>query len=108
MWLSELGQTLAHALVISIVAGVTIRTVAEQIAGAMRVVRAMPNVPALVREGITALGLGAVLCLRLTVVWLERYSTVVWSRVLVEEHLMDAVTGLSGSGPAYIFRPLRR
>ena len=44
--LSELGPTLAHALVISIVAGVTIRTIAEQMAGVMRVVRAMPNTPA--------------------------------------------------------------
>ena len=57
--LSELGPTLAHALVISIVAGVTIRTIAEQIAGATRVVRAMPNTPALVREGMTSLAMGA-------------------------------------------------
>ena len=53
--LSELGPILAHALVISIVAGVMIRTIAEQTGRATRVVRAMPNTPALVREGMTAL-----------------------------------------------------
>jgi pyrroline-5-carboxylate reductase len=105
--LSELGQTqtLAHALVISIVAGVTIRTVAEQIAGAMRVVRAMPNVPALVREGMTALALGSAVSeadSRLA----RTIFNVVGRVVLVEEHLMDAVTGLSGSGPAYIFQAI--
>lgn len=44
--LSELGPALAQSLVISIVAGVTIKTIAEQMGGAMRVVRAMPNTPA--------------------------------------------------------------
>ena len=103
--LSELGQTLAHALVISIVAGVTIRAVAEQIAGAMRVVRAMPNVPALVREGMTALALGSAVSeadSRLA----RTIFNVVGRVVLIEEHLMDAVTGLSGSGPAYIFQAI--
>ncbi|TKB67282.1 MAG: pyrroline-5-carboxylate reductase [Nitrospira sp.] len=103
--LSELGQTLAHALVISIVAGVTIRTIAEQIAGTMRVVRAMPNVPALVREGMTALALGDGVSeddSRLVRAVFE----VVGRVVLVEERMMDAVTGLSGSGPAYIFQAI--
>ena len=100
--LSELGPTLAHALVISIVAGVTIRTIAEQIAGAMRVIRAMPNVPALVREGMTALALGSAVSendSRLARTVFESVGRV----VLVEERLMDAVTGLSGSGPAYVY-----
>jgi pyrroline-5-carboxylate reductase len=103
--LSELGPTLAHALVISIVAGVTIRTIAEQIAGAMRVVRAMPNIPALVREGMTALALGSAVSeddSRLARTVFE----VVGRVVLVEERLMDAVTGLSGSGPAYVFQAI--
>jgi pyrroline-5-carboxylate reductase len=103
--LSELGPILAHALVISIAAGVTIRTIAKQIAGAMRVVRAMPNVPALVREGMTALALGSAVSeddSRLARTVFE----VVGRVVLVEERLMDAVTGLSGSGPAYIFQAI--
>jgi len=105
--LSELGPTptLAHALVISIAAGVTIRAIAEQIAGTMRVIRAMPNVPALVREGMTALALGSAVSeddSRLARTVFESVGRV----VLVEERLMDAVTGLSGSGPAYIFQAI--
>ena len=103
--LSELGPILAHALVISIVAGVTIRTISEQMAGAMRVVRAMPNTPALVREGMTSLAVGAGVSdddVRLVRTIFEAVGLV----VLVEERLMDAVTGLSGSGPAYVFQAI--
>ncbi|HSF66480.1 MAG TPA: pyrroline-5-carboxylate reductase [Nitrospiraceae bacterium] len=103
--LSELGPILAHVLVISIVAGAPIRTITEQIAGEARVVRAMPNVPALVREGMTALALGSAVSeddSRLARTVFE----VVGRVVLVDERLMDAVTGLSGSGPAYIFQAI--
>ena len=103
--LSELGPILARALVISIVAGVMIRTIAEQVGGATRVVRAMPNTPAMVREGMTALSMGAGVSdadARLVRVIFEAVGRV----VLVEERLMDAVTGLSGSGPAYVFQAI--
>ena len=102
--LSELGPIL-DALVISIVAGVTIRTIAEQAGGATRVVRAMPNTPALVREGMTALAMGAGVSdedVRLVRTIFEAVGLV----VAVEERLMDAVTGLSGSGPAYVFQAI--
>jgi pyrroline-5-carboxylate reductase len=103
--LSELGPTLAHALVISIVAGVTIRTIAEQAGGATRVVRAMPNTPALVREGMTALVMGAGVSDDDAGLVRTIFETV--GRVVaVEERLMDAVTGLSGSGPAYVFQAI--
>ena len=100
--LSDLGPSLAHALVISIVAGVTIRTIAEQIAGAMRVVRAMPNTPAVVREGMTALAMGSAVSEDDSQIARTVFEAV-GRVVLVEERLMDAVTGLSGSGPAYVF-----
>jgi len=103
--LSELGPTLAHALVISIVAGVMIRTIEEQTGSVTRVVRAMPNTPALIREGMTALAPGAGVSnedVRLVRKMFEAVGLV----VLVEERMMDAVTGLSGSGPAYIFQAI--
>ena len=103
--LSELAPTLAHALVISIVAGATIRTIAGRMGGATRVVRAMPNTPALVREGMTALATGAGVSdddIQLVRTVFEAVGLV----VLVEERLMDAVTGLSGSGPAYVFQAI--
>jgi len=103
--LSELGPILAHALVISIVAGATIGMIAEQIAGESRIVRTMPNTPALIREGMTALAPGAGVSnedVGLVRTMFEAVGLV----VLVEERLMDAVTGLSGSGPAYIFQAI--
>jgi pyrroline-5-carboxylate reductase len=103
--LSEVGPHLIHGLVISIVAGVTIRTIAEQTGGAARVVRAMPNTPALVREGMTALAMGVGVSdddAGLVRMIFETVGRV----VAVEERLMDAVTGLSGSGPAYVFQAI--
>ncbi len=103
--LSELGPMLAHALVISIVAGVKRSTIEEQISGGGRVVRAMPNIPALVREGMTALTLGSAVSENDGHV-ARMVFEVVGRVVLVEEQLMDAVTGLSGSGPAYVFQAI--
>ena len=103
--LSELGPILAHALVISIVAGATIGMIAEQIAWESRIVRTMPNTPALIREGMTALAPGAGVSnedVGLVRTMFEAVGLV----VLVEERLMDAVTGLSGSGPAYRFQAI--
>lgn len=100
--LSEAGPALAGKLVVSIAAGVTMAWISERIAGPRGIVRAMPNTPALVREGVTALAYPADLRAEdLTAV--RALFEAVGSVVSVEERLMDAVTGLSGSGPAYVF-----
>ena len=103
--LAEIGATLAHALVVSIAAGVTIKSIADRMTGTARVIRGMPNTPAVIREGVTALAFGS------TVpeadVQLARAMFEAVGRVVpVEERLMDAVTGLSGSGPAYVFQAI--
>ncbi len=90
-----------HTLVLSIAAGVTI-TELERLAPGRPVVRAMPNTPALVRQGAAAIAGGAhadELHLALAESLLGAVGTV----VRVPEHQLDAVTGLSGSGPAYVF-----
>lgn len=100
--LSEVGPALSGKLVVSIAAGVTVAWIRERVVQPRGIVRAMPNTPALVREGVTALAyqpdlsaddVAAVRCV----------FEAVGSVVAVEERLMDAVTGLSGSGPAYVF-----
>jgi pyrroline-5-carboxylate reductase len=100
--LKEVGGALAGKLVVSIAAGVTTDWICARIAAPRGMVRAMPNTPVLVREGMTALayrtGLQAGDLAAVRVLF-EATGSV----VLVEEGLMDAVTGLSGSGPAYIF-----
>ncbi len=103
--LKETKSALSKRLVISIVAGATIRSIVEQTTTAATVIRAMPNTPAVVREGMTALAKGPGVSeddIQLTRGIFEAVGRV----VLVEERLMDAVTGLSGSGPAYVFQAI--
>jgi pyrroline-5-carboxylate reductase len=89
------------ALVLSIAAGVTLATLEAALPG-RAVVRAMPNTPALVREGAAAIAAGTAATdadLELA----ERVLGAVGVVVRVPESQLDAVTGLSGSGPAYVF-----
>jgi pyrroline-5-carboxylate reductase len=87
--------------VVSIMAGMTIASVAENCGGS--VVRAMPNTPALIGRGITV----AVAATNVTAgqrdtadALLRAIGSVEW---IEDERLMDAVTAVSGSGPAYVF-----
>lgn len=100
--LTEIRLELAGRLVVSVVAGAPIGRIADACGTKTRVVRTMPNTPAMVREGMTGMALGPgvgpedVACVR------QMFESV-GKVVPVEERLMDAVTGLSGSGPAYVF-----
>lgn len=100
--LNEVGQALAGKLIVSIAAGVTISWIRERIVAPRGIVRAMPNTPALVRAGATALAYETDLAAG-DVTAVRALFEAVGSVVSVEERLMDAVTGLSGSGPAYVF-----
>jgi pyrroline-5-carboxylate reductase len=91
----------AGALVLSIAAGVTIATV-EAAAPGRPVVRAMPNTAALVRRGAAAIAPGRHAGDH-DLAAAERILGSVGIVVRVDESLLDAVTGLSGSGPAYVF-----
>ena len=101
--LREVGDQLKpNALVISIAAGVDTETIEEAVSDGVRVVRAMPNTPALVGAGATAISAGK----HADETDLQTARAVfdaVGITVQLEESHLDAVTGLSGSGPAYIF-----
>ena len=101
--LSEVAAAgLKSKLILSIAAGVTTDRIEKALGAAIPVVRAMPNMPAIAGEGITAISPG-------------RYAgpshmktakdllSVIGSVIVVEEGLIDAVTAISGSGPAYFF-----
>ena len=88
-------------LVLSIAAGTTTAMIEECVPG-RPVVRAMPNTPAIVRQGASAIAAGSVATeAHLDIA--ERLLGAVGVVVRVSEKLLDAVTGLSGSGPAYVF-----
>ena len=90
-------------IVLSIAAGIRIEDLARWLGGHRRIVRAMPNTPALIGKGISGVyaseridTAGRALCAAV----LEAGGDIVW---VAEEAMLDAVTGVSGSGPAYVF-----
>jgi pyrroline-5-carboxylate reductase len=89
-------------LVISIAAGVTTQQILEGLGAQRRVVRVMPNTPALVGAGAAAYCLAGT-ATEADANFVSEFFGVVGKAWRVEERQLDAVTGLSGSGPAYVF-----
>ncbi len=89
-------------LVISIAAGVSIATIGEALGAGRRVVRVMPNTPALLGEGASAYALGPEATDDDAAV-VQAFLESVGRAVRVPESQLDAVTGLSGSGPAFVY-----
>ncbi|MFN8050175.1 MAG: pyrroline-5-carboxylate reductase [Acidimicrobiales bacterium] len=87
---------------LSIAAGVTLATIEAAAGAGVAVVRAMPNTPALVGAGASAIAGGAS-ATDDDLAWAEALLGSVGVVVRVTERQLDAVTGLSGSGPAYVF-----
>ncbi len=96
------GALAPGALVLSIAAGVPCARIEAGLGGSPRVVRAMPNTPALVGAGVTAICAGAHAEAN-DLARAERLLAPAGTVVRVAEPDMDAVTALSGSGPAYVF-----
>lgn len=96
------GAVPREALVISIAAGVRTEAVERQLGEGVRVVRVMPNTPALVRSGAAAL-CGGRWATDKDLETAEQMLGAVGVVARVNEAMMDAVTAVSGSGPAYVF-----
>lgn len=99
----QLAPLIASRLVISIAAGIRAGDISRWLGGCPRVVRAMPNTPALIRSGVTGLyalpGVSAEERERAEAI-LGAAGSCLW---VSSEELLDAVTAVSGSGPAYVF-----
>jgi pyrroline-5-carboxylate reductase len=91
-----------ETLIISVLAGLTTHNLAQLFGLRLPVVRAMPNTPALVDAGATALAAGTH-CTEAHRTIARTLFEAVGTVEDIDEYLMDAVTGVSGSGPAYVF-----
>ena len=94
------GRITEEHLVVSIAAGVTLAKLGGAVQEGMRVVRVMPNTPALVGASASAFALGGSASSEDAAI-VQRIFSAVGVAFQVKESLLDAVTGLSGSGPAY-------
>ena len=100
--LTEVGaEVRADQLVVSVAAGVPLEALEGRLPPGSRVVRAMPNMPATVQAGATAIAGGTHASADDLRIARELFDAV-GRTVVLEESLLDAVTGLSGSGPAYL------
>lgn len=90
-----------ETLIVSIVAGVPLRALEARLPEGAKIIRAMPNTPAMVLAGATGVSAGEHASLEDVKVAKEFFKTL-GRAVVLDESLIDAVTGLSGSGPAYV------
>ncbi len=102
--LAEIKTSLTkkNIVFVSIAAGLTTKFFEKHLGNSVRVIRTMPNMPAQIGEGVTALCKGQCATdkdLRTA----EKIFAKIGEVVIVDESLMDSVTAVSGSGPAYVF-----
>ena len=98
----EILSKLNPTRVLSIVAGVKVSSMEKILGEKVRVLRAMPNTPALIGKGSAGVAAGSSATDE-DLVWAVEILSAVGSAIVVEESQLDAVTGISGSGPAYLF-----
>jgi pyrroline-5-carboxylate reductase len=97
------NRSTARTVFLSIAAGKTIASMAAGVGASAAVVRAMPNTPAAIGKGMTALVANAAVTATQKALCTELMSAVGAVAWLDDEAQMDAVTAISGSGPAYVF-----
>ena len=100
--LKDTGSSIKDRLIISIAAGVPIAVFESALPRGTKVVRVMPNIAATVKEAASAISPGSAVSREEAAIAGEIFNSI-GRTVILPEHLMDAVTGLSGSGPAYVF-----
>lgn len=100
--LTQMVSVEQRHLVVSIAAGVTTQFIEKRLPERSRVVRAMPNMPAMIGSGMTALASGRY-STKTDLRQAQRIFENVGHSFFVKESELDAVTAISGSGPAYVF-----
>ncbi|WP_320412358.1 pyrroline-5-carboxylate reductase [Candidatus Manganitrophus noduliformans] len=100
--LAEVKSELKEKVLVSVAAGVPLARLAAGLEREAKIIRAMPNAPALVQAGATVLAPGKGVEQETLDLVLQIFDSIGKSWIL-EERYLDAVTGLSGSGPAFVF-----
>lgn len=100
--LAEIKSEVGQKVLVSIAAGIPLSRLASGLTREARIIRAMPNAPAQVQSGATVLTPGLGVGEETLAEVLAIFASIGTTAVL-EERLLDAVTGLSGSGPAFVF-----
>jgi pyrroline-5-carboxylate reductase len=101
--LEQIKDVIAEdALVVSVAAGVTTATIEEHLPQSVAVIRAMPNTPALIKLGVTGISIGSRASQEHLAIATELFNGVGKTLVIPEEQI-DALSTISGSGPAYVF-----
>lgn len=100
------GKLKPSQIVVSIAAGVTISFISRILGDSIPVVRVMPNACISVSEGICALSTGSTMDAK-KIRFIEKIFETVGQVVELPEEKLDAVTGLSGSGPAYVYMMIK-
>lgn len=100
--LAEVKSELKEKVLVSVAAGVPLARLAAGLEREAKIIRAMPNAPALVQAGATVLAPGKGVEQETLDLILQIFDSIGKSWIL-EERYLDAVTGLSGSGPAFVF-----
>jgi len=100
--LEKIGKIINGKIVVSIAAGVSTQKIETYLSEKTPVIRVMPNMPALVCHGATAICRGKCATKTHAALALDIFHSVGYA-ILVKEELMDTITAVSGSGPAYVF-----
>lgn len=100
--LNEIKEFLKEKVLISIAAGITITKIEKNIGIEKKVVRVMPNTPALIKKGVSGVAYNNNIKEE-EKINIRQILSATGSIVEVEEKYMDVVTGVSGSGPAYVY-----
>ena len=101
--IKQLRGAISGRIVISILAGASSSRVRECLGGDIHVIRAMPNLPAAIGKGVTALCVGAGASTGDAAFARKLFAGIGPAVVDLEESMMDAFTAVAGSGPAYLF-----
>ena len=100
--LLQIKDAIKNKTLVSVAAGVTISSIAEKLHSDTKIIRAMPNTPALVGKGMTALTASKNTDTSILETVKDMFQCV-GETISLPENLFDAVTGLSGSSPAFVF-----